>query len=263
MFYGKVLITENHNLAPGYYRLTLLAPEVAVCAKPGQFIQIRVAGSGSNDPLLARPISIFRINTAENTIALIYKVVGRGTSILSGLNQGTVLEIMGPVGNGFTIPPDTTKIALIAGGVGMPPLFCFAEELVRSRLGEQIHLFYGGRSKSDILELDLWNQLGIKVVTATEDGSMGQRGLVTELFMEEHRRSKFDFIAACGPQPMLQAVQKIALAEGKGIPGQISLEAHMACGVGACLGCTCNTHQGYKRVCVDGPVFSIAEVVWG
>ncbi|HBE81061.1 MAG TPA: dihydroorotate dehydrogenase electron transfer subunit, partial [Firmicutes bacterium] len=180
MFYGKVLITENHNLAPGYYRLTLLAPEVAVCAKPGQFIQIRVAGSGSNDPLLARPISIFRINTAENTIALIYKVVGRGTSILSGLNQGTVLEIMGPVGNGFTIPPDTTKIALIAGGVGMPPLFCFAEELVRSRLGEQIHLFYGGRSKSDILELDLWNQLGIKVVTATEDGSMGQRGLVTE-----------------------------------------------------------------------------------
>jgi dihydroorotate dehydrogenase electron transfer subunit len=261
MFYGKVLITENHNLAPGYYRLTLLAPEVAVLATPGQFIQIRVAGTVSNDPLLARPISIFRINTAENTISLIYKVVGRGTSILSGLNQGAVLEIMGPLGNGFTIPPDTTKLALVAGGVGMPPLFCLAELLVRSRADYPIFLFYGGRSKSDLLELDLWNRLGVKLLTATEDGSMGQQGFVTELFMKEHRRTRFGFIAACGPQPMLQSVQKIALSEG--ISGQISLEAHMACGVGACLGCTCKTQQGYKRVCADGPVFSIAEVVWG
>jgi dihydroorotate dehydrogenase electron transfer subunit len=260
MFSGKVLITENTNLAPGYYRLTVLAPEVAAFAKPGQFIQIRVSASECNDPLLPRPISIFHIDEATNNVSVIYKVIGRGTSMLAGLKSGELVEVLGSIGNGFMLHADARNLALIAGGVGMPPLFCFAEYLRRSNVDCRISLFYGGRGNGDLLELDRWTQTGVKLYTATEDGSHGHHGLVTEVFSEEHHREKFDFIAACGPQPMLQAVQKIALAEG--ITGQLSLEAHMACGVGACLGCTCKTNQGYKRVCADGPVFLLQEVVW-
>jgi dihydroorotate dehydrogenase electron transfer subunit len=261
MFSGKALITENTVLGPGYYRLTVLAPEVATLAKPGQFIQIRIAALECNDPLLPRPISIFRINETTNKVSLIYKVIGRGTSMIAGLKPGELVEILGPIGNGFTLPDNAYNIALIAGGVGMPPLFCFAEYVKQhSDCRSRIALFYGGRKDRDLLELDLWGQTQVGLFIATEDGSMGERGFVTETFIKEHRRQRFDYIAACGPQVMLQAVQKIALVEG--ISGQLSLEANMACGVGACLGCTCETNQGYKRVCVDGPVFPMQEVVW-
>ena len=182
MFYGKVLITENKSLAPGYYRLTMLTPEVAAVAKPGQFIQMRVAGSECNDPLLARPISIFRINEAANSISMIYKVVGRGTSMLAGLNVGDLVEILGPLGNGFVVPENAQNIALIAGGVGMPPLFCFAEYIKQVDPNRQISLFYGGRNVSDLLELDRWAQIGVRLFAATDDGSYGHRGLVTEMF---------------------------------------------------------------------------------
>lgn len=260
MFYGKVLIIENTSLGPCYYRLTILASEVAANAKPGQFVQIRVAASQCQDPLLSRPISIFRVDESTDRVSMIYKVVGRGTSMLAGLKAGELLEILGPLGNGFVSAESARNIAFIAGGVGMPPLFCFGEYLKRSNFNYNISLFYGGRSSLDLLELDLWSHIATGLFTATEDGSAGRQGLVTETFLEEHHRTEFDFIAACGPQPMLQAIQKIALAEG--ISGQLSLEAHMACGIGACLGCTCKTKQGYKRVCVDGPVFPIQEVVW-
>jgi dihydroorotate dehydrogenase electron transfer subunit len=259
MFSGKVLITENIALGPGYYRLTVLAPEVAALAKPGQFIQIRISASECYDPLLPRPISIFRIDEATNKVSLIYKVIGRGTSMLAELKPGELVEVLGPIGNGFILPDKACNIALLAGGVGMPPLFCFAE-YVKQRSDCRMTLFYGGRSDKDLLELDLWGQLEAGLFIATEDGSMGEQAFVTEVFMKEHHRQRFDYIAACGPQPMLQAVQKIALVEG--ISGQLSLEAYMACGVGACLGCTCETKQGYKRVCVDGPVFPMEEVVW-
>jgi dihydroorotate dehydrogenase electron transfer subunit len=260
MFCGKVLITENINLGPGYYRLTVLAPEAAACAQPGQFVQVRVAVSESKDPLLSRPISIFRIDKNSNSISMIYKVVGRGTTMLAGLRSGELLEILGPLGNGFVLPENACNIALIAGGVGMPPLFCFTEYMKQSNVDCNISLFYGGRSSGDLLELDLWGKTGIELFPVTEDGSAGRQGLVTEVFFEEHRRAKFDLIAACGPQPMLQAIQKIALREG--IDGQLSLESHMACGVGVCLGCACKTTRGYQRACVDGPVFSIREVEW-
>lgn len=142
----------------------------------------------------------------------------------------------------------------------MPPLFCLAEYLKQVDSNRRISLFYGGRNVSDLLELDPWAQIGVQLFTTTEDGTHGYRGLVTKVFSEKHQREKFDFLAACGPQPMLQAVQKIAVAEG--IRGQLSLEAHMACAIGACLGCACKTIHGLKRVCVDGPIFPLDEVVW-
>ncbi len=260
MFSGKVVITENVNLSPGYYRLSFVAPEVAALAKPGQFIQIRVSRPGANDPLLPRPISIFRIGKSAGTITVIYKRVGRGTSLLSGFESGESLGILGPIGNGFTIPENVRKVALIAGGVGMPPLFCLAETFLQNRKDCYVNLFYGCRSALDVLELDLWSQNGVKSFITTEDGSLGERGFITPVFLKEHQKQNFDYIAACGPQPMLKTLQEIALAEE--IDGELSLEARMACGVGACLGCTCQTHSGYKRVCVDGPVFPVKEVVW-
>lgn len=148
---------------------------------------------------------------------------------------------------------------MVAGGIGMPPLFFLAEELKTAVPQTNIRLFYGGRNRLDLLELESWSDLGIEVSAATDDGSFGYRGLVTDLVSNELKTNPSDYLAACGPQPMLRAVQ--GLADAHKVPCQLSLEAHMACGVGACLGCACETKQGYRRVCVDGPVFSGDEVV--
>jgi dihydroorotate dehydrogenase electron transfer subunit len=258
MFQCNALIMENINIAPGYHRIRLLAPEITAAAHPGQFIQIRVGDGETTDPLLARPISIYRIDLPGNSIELIYKTVGRGTQRLAGKNSGRTLEIIGPIGNGFTLPDPARKVGLIGGGVGMPPLYCFAEKLRAERPDLQMTLFYGGRSRTDLLELENWKRLGVEVYTATEDGTYGVQGLVIKIILEKISTEKFDYIAACGPKPMLRAVREFALANR--IPGEFSLEAHMACGVGACLGCVCKTEHGYRRVCVDGPVFPLSEV---
>jgi dihydroorotate dehydrogenase electron transfer subunit len=258
MFQSKVLITENINLAPGYHRIRLLAPEIANAAQPGQFVQIRVGDEATTDPLLARPISIYRIDLPGNSLELIYKTVGRGTQSLAGKNTGETLEIIGPIGKGFTLPSAAQQVGLIGGGVGMPPLYCLAETLHATRPGLQMTLFYGGKSRVDLLELERWDRLGVEVCAATEDGAYGTQGLVTQIILDKLQTQKYDYFASCGPKPMLKAVREIALAHQ--IPGELSLEAHMACGIGACLGCTCKTKQGYSRVCVDGPVFPLSEV---
>ncbi len=254
------VISEIKQVGPGYFRLKLIASKIAAAAKPGQFIQIRVADELSVDPLLARPVSIFRINRGEGSISLLFKVVGRGTKLLASKRKGDTLPIWGPIGNGFEVPKETGNIALIAGGIGMPPLFCLQEQLSLQPNPPRLTLFYGGRARQDLLGIDLWEKSSVPVKIATEDGSAGFKGFVTELFVNEHQTNKYDFIFACGPAPMLDAIQKIAVLSG--IPGQVSLEAHMACGVGACLGCTCQTNKGSRRVCVDGPVFSIKEVIF-
>jgi dihydroorotate dehydrogenase electron transfer subunit len=258
MFQLKALILENIALAPGYYRLRLLAPEIAAAAQPGQFIQLRAGAASCTDPLLPRPISIYRIDQKNGAVELIYKAVGRGTALFAALTTGQTLETFGPIGQGFTVPKDAVAVALVAGGVGMPPLFALAETLRVSRPNTVIDLFYGGRRRSDLLELDRWRELGINLAVATEDGSFGTVGLVTQILAEQLQKVDYHYLAACGPQPMLKAVQQLALEHR--LPGEFSLEAHMACGVGACLGCTCRTNQGYRRVCVDGPVFNLSEV---
>lgn len=254
------VITEIKKVAPGCFRVKLAASMIAAAAKPGQFIQIRVADELSVDPLLARPISIYRINKEEGSITVLFRVVGRGTKMLAAKRKGETLAIWGPIGNGFEIPEDAGNIALIAGGIGMPPLFCLQEQLGLLPDAPPITLFYGGKTNKDLLEMELWGKNHVPMKVATEDGSFGFKGFVTELFIKEHQINNYDYIVACGPTPMLGEVQKIAVLSA--IPGQISLEARMACGVGACLGCTCQTNRGSRRVCVDGPVFSIKEVIF-
>lgn len=253
------IITIN-VLGTDYYYFQVMAPEIAAEAKPGQFVQIRVAEPGCRDPLLARPISIFSLDRQQGTISFIFKIVGRGTDWLAKRQAGSELTILGPLGKGFNIPEGASEIALLAGGVGMPPLFCLAEDLKAKQPGRKITLFYGGRTKNDLLELERWGQTGAVIKPTTEDGSYGWRGLVTDCFFETISQVKYDFLAACGPLPMLKAIQQIAGIQK--IPGQVSLEAYMACGVGACLGCVCQTNSGFQRVCIDGPVFSVDEVVF-
>lgn len=249
------LILERTVLSPGYYRYQLLAPEIAALAKPGQFIQILTAAEGARDPILARPISIYRIDRTLGSIWLMVKTVGRGTRQLTARQSGEIISIWGPAGNGFSDLRAAGSVALIAGGIGMPPLFGLAEAIS----GKDFTLFYGGRRAADLLELDAWARLKIPVRTATDDGSHGHHGPITHLVERELATESYDYLVACGPRPMLRAVRELALKYH--LAGELSLEAHMACGVGACLGCSCATAKGgYKRVCVDGPVFAVDEV---
>lgn len=259
LFQTAARIISQRTLSPGYYHLTLLAPEIAAAAQPGQFAQLRPAEPDSVDPLLARPISIFRATPATGEVEFIYKVVGRGTASFIKRRRGETLTVIGPIGNGFVVPDEVESLALIAGGVGMPPLYFLAARLRQARPTLSIQLFYGGRSRPDLLCLPEWDALlSEPVFTATDDGTYGHHGRVTDPFVAELSRRGFGFVAACGPRPMLAAVQQIALA--KHIPGQLSLEERMACGVGACLGCVCETVFGKRRICIDGPVFAISEV---
>ena len=260
MYLVQSVISEIKNVAPGYFRLKLIAAEIASEARPGQFIQIRVGDEESIDPLLARPISIFRIKKEEGSITILFKSVGRGTKLLASKRKGEALTIWGPLGNGFEVPAEVKSIALVAGGIGMPPLYCLSEQLSLLERPPRLTLFYGVRSAADLLELGLWEKSRIPLKIATEDGSVGYKGLIIDPFTSEHQANHYDFVIACGPAPMLAEIQKKAVLLG--LDGQLSLEAHMACGVGACLGCTCQTDHGPKRVCVDGPVFSIREVTF-
>lgn len=258
MVQEQAAVAAISELAPGYFHLSLHAPEIAQAAQPGQFAQLRPASQGTIDPLLARPISILTASPQSGSVSFIFKVVGRGTALLAKKKPGDIVTVLGPIGNGFSIPDSVKSLALIGGGVGMPPLYFLTETLRDTRPELNIALFYGGRSQDDLLMLPDWEMLHVPVFAATDDGSYGHHGLVTEPLQAEIDRQGFDFIAACGPKPMLRAVHRIATAAD--IPGQLSFEERMACGVGACLGCVCATLSGNRRVCVDGPVFALNEV---
>lgn len=256
LFQTQAEILENRLIGPGLFLLSLMSPEIAATASPGQFIQILPGDEGTLDPLLRRPISIYSVKAENGIVRLIFKEVGRGTRLISRRKPGELLDIMGPIGNGFDLPETAHRILLIAGGIGMPPLHSLAEKW---REHEYI-LYYGARTRDEFIELAAWERLGIQVRLATDDGSIGYNGRITELLQSDQPHG-IDLCCACGPKPMLRAVDNL-LSAWK-IPGLYSLEERMACGVGACLGCVCQTTtHGYQRVCVDGPVFSSEEVVW-
>ena len=255
LFQEKAMVEELRKVGQEMFHLILRAPEIALTAKPGQFLELKVSSDDSFDPLLRRPISIYSIDSTKGCIGLVYRVVGRGTKLLSQYQSGDVIDVIGPIGNGFSIPDDAKKILLVAGGIGMPPLYAIAQHYK----GREFLLYYGARSKDEVIMKDDWKRLGIKVKVATDDGSLGFSGRVTDLLKTEELFG-VDLCCACGPRPMLVALKDYL--QEHDIPGLVSLEEKMACGVGACLGCVCKTHQGYRRVCVDGPVFPAGEVIW-
>lgn len=302
MYQVKSRVLENKEISEGYFRLSIEAPEISQKAVPGQFVMLRVGNS--YDPLLRRPFSIHRINKGAG-IDILYKVIGKGTSMMAHIKAGEMVDLIGPLGRGFTFEPELKEAIIVGGGIGAAPLLALTEEL--GKKGKSVIVFLGGRSKRDILCKEASEQLGAVVKIASDDGSLGHKGFVTEILEEylgqphgaapTRLTSHVSQIYSCGPHLMSKKVAGISRRFN--IPCQVSLEAHMACGVGACLGCViktkttppsslfdkegvlkagalsacgcdsgnipCDTQTpetSYKRVCMEGPVFDAEEVVW-
>ncbi len=261
------IVIHNQKVQSVYYQLDLHCPTIADKAKPGQFLMIRT--SDDHFPLLRRPFSIYQSYPTQHlskrkrgSLSILYKIVGKGTEKMSVFQKGQTVNLIGPLGNGFTLPPlpHSPPAILIGGGIGMASLAPLGKMLSP----EKLFVFIGGKTKDDILcENDFPNS---KLFIATEDGSRGRRGTVTELFQSEIIR--FDqnqphYVYICGPEGMLRSLEKIILSE-RWIT-EVSLEARMGCGFGACWGCvvkTKDTQMAYRRVCKEGPVFPLSEILW-
>ena len=248
---------SNHLLA-------LRSREIADSAKPGQFVMAGLADC-SSDPLLKRALAVYSIPRRAgdgDLVTLLIKVVGPGTRRLAALREGDRVSLIGPLGNGFDTSRAQGRVSvLVAGGVGIASVFLLAREL--SEAGEDVHLLYGARRARDLVGLEDFQDLGIQVQVATEDGSRGCRGRVTRILEPYFRSCPAPGLAVytCGPDPMMQAVSRLAFAHGAEC--QVSVETPMACGFGVCLGCSVRTVRSYRLACTHGPVFDAREVVWG
>jgi dihydroorotate dehydrogenase electron transfer subunit len=256
-----VRIVSHARIRRGYFRIALESGNIASSAQPGQFVMVDVKEAGM--PLLRRPLGIHSVN--KKKIEFLYEAVGAGTQNLSRKKPGEKLGIIGPLGNGFDLALSGSCLnpVLVAGGMGVAPLFFLAQRLAgKKRLATGgIRVLLGARSRDGILCAQEFRKTGCDVTIATDDGSRGFRGKVTDLL--ERMLSSVErqsVIYACGPEPMIKRIA--FLSQRYRVPAQVSLEAHMSCGFGACLGCVVDTAQGYKRVCKDGPVFMAQEVIF-
>lgn len=253
-------ICRRRHLSGDYYSLTFAPfPKIEKC-RPGQFIHIRMPKS---EVYFRRAMSIASVDTKSNELEIIFKVFGRGTQALSSYAPDMQLDILGPLGGRFSEPKKGETALMIGGGIGFPPLLYLATDLIRGGHDpKSIEFFYGGRTADDILERSRIKKLGVNFRPSTEDGSLGYTGVVTkavEEYLDAHPDRKTR-IFSCGPEPMLKAVDELGLR--RNIPGELSLEAPMPCGFGVCLGCVVPLRKGgYARVCYDGPIFQIGEVL--
>ncbi|OGW17992.1 MAG: hypothetical protein A3G93_07675 [Nitrospinae bacterium RIFCSPLOWO2_12_FULL_45_22] len=276
----ETLVMDNIQLGPNYFCLRLLCPEIAPAYQPGQFVMLR-AWAGY-DPLLPRPFAIHqtwqRQDQEQQGIDILYQVVGRGTRLMAGLKPGDQIYLVGPLGKGFIIPEGLQSAFLVGGGMGIAPLLALAHKIIRdSRPSPKLSLLLGGKGKEDLLRVKEFIELKVSVHLATEDGSVGHKGLVTEMLPTIIPRQRPQVIYASGPEAMLKKIAHEASYYE--IPCQVSLERLMACGIGACLSCVTKTRLAqppeglspdgvsptpfqYQRVCLDGPVFEAQEVIW-
>lgn len=242
-------ILSKKEIAAGIYDMTVKAEEFSQAAQPGQFAQILAPGK-----TLRRPISICEADAGRGTLRFVFEVRGEGTELLSRFEEGDSLDVLAPLGHGFTLGDTARRALFVGGGIGVPPLLYAAKQF-----GENASVVLGFRTGSAVILEQDFRDAGCQVQVATDDGSYGYHGLVTGCLPEDA-----DVIFACGPTPMLKAV--CAFAKERGIPCQISLEERMACGIGACLGCACRIRKDgrefYGHVCKDGPVFDAESVVW-
>jgi dihydroorotate dehydrogenase electron transfer subunit len=263
-FQKKAKIISNKRIALCYHKLVLDAAFIAGSARPGNFLMVKVTEgigeAGETGPLLRRPLSVHKLSGSTlDRVELLYEVIGEGTRILSQKKAGEQLDIIGPLGNGFEIGAQEKKsgIILAAGGIGVAPLVFLAQSLN----GSDVTVLVGARTKLQLLCIADFKKLGCDVRIATDDGTAGFHGRVTGL-LEKHLASGSDkkhVLYGCGPDPMLRAIADISRRYS--LPAQVSLEAHMACGVGACLGCVVQTQRGYERVCKEGPVFKSGDLM--
>ena len=252
------VVQKIEQLVDATYRLTLLAPAISAAAQPGQFVM--AACGASYDPLLRRPFSIHQVAAEAGTLQLLFKVIGTGTKLLSTLLPGDVVSLIGPLGRGFHFAKES-PVCLVGGGMGIAPLLFLAQTILEQPLlPDSCVVLLGSRSAADTPQLAAaFADLGCLVRIATDDGSLGHHGLASDLLPPYLSTTKKVFV--CGPFAMMAAIAK--LSRDSAVPCEVSLEAHMACGLGACLGCTVHgVGGGYKHVCKHGPVFKAEEVVW-
>ena len=235
-------VIENALIARGTYRMRLLGDAGAITA-PGQFINIRLDGR-----YLRRPISVHDVDAG--TVTIIYKVVGAGTEEMARMRRGVRLDVLTGLGNGFDTSKSGDAPLLLGGGAGVAPLYMLAKKLVSE--GKRPSAVLGFGSAGEVFGVQELLELGVPVTVTTNDGSAGVRGFVTDAMPES-----YTYTYVCGPEPMMRAVFKKAATSG-----QYSFEARMGCGFGACLGCSCKTVTGYKRICKDGPVLEKEEILW-
>ena len=247
-------IVANSRINDDYFTLKLKAPQELQSIQPGQFVEVKI----DNSPgiFLRRPISIYDVDYKQNTISLLIMVVGVGTSALSRLSEGEYLNLIYPLGNSFSIP-QFGKVILIGGGVGVAPLLFLGKSLSENNI--QPVFLIGARSYTHLVDLDKFKLLG-PVYTTTEDGSYGEKGLVTEHSIISGNKWDFSQVYACGPVPMMKAVAR--MSQKQKINCEVSLENTMACGFGACLTCVQKTIRGNLCICIHGPVFNTKELVW-
>jgi dihydroorotate dehydrogenase electron transfer subunit len=281
MLEQTVQIVSNERDTDQYFRLVLRAPEIAPLIQPGQFAHVRILPL--KDALLRRPFSIFQV--AGGTFSILYKTVGKGTDVLSRMRAGEEVSVIAPLGHGFTVPKAGEETPLlVAGGYGMAAMFLLAQRSPQKGI-----VFVGGRRRVDILCEKEFAAIGWEVRVATEDGSHGEKGLVTQPLLVELRRRRGDEsqtetekfqisqslltsaptsrglkLFACGPTPMLKTIGKIA--EDFNLPAELSMDEHMCCGVGTCLTCVIPVKAGdsweYQRTCTEGPVFDSRQILW-
>ena len=238
-------VTKNEALTPLIYEMKL-AGDVSGVTRAGQFVEIALDGL-----YLRRPISV--CNYEDGELTLIYKVVGKGTDLMSQMAEGTQLDVLTGLGNGFDIDHECEKPLLVGGGVGVPPLYRLTRDLIAR--GKEVTVVLGFNTESEIFYAEKFEEAGAKVIIATADGSVGVKGFVTTAIAESGVEA--DYFYSCGPLPMLKA-----LCQSLEIDGEVSLEERMGCGFGICMGCSIMTTNGAKRVCKDGPVFKKEEVIW-
>ncbi|MGM0851612.1 MAG: dihydroorotate dehydrogenase electron transfer subunit [Bacillota bacterium] len=250
----KMVVLSHERIAENIFELVLQGELVSKIKAPGQFVHIKV-GTGI-DPLLRRPISIASHNREELTMTLIYRAEGIGTTLLSQAKNGEIIDVLGPLGNGFSVESDSKTALLVGGGIGVPPLYGLSKMLVEN--GWVVKHILGFQTESVSFYEDRFRELGDTFV-ATVDGTLGTTGFVTDVIRE--KAPAFDVFYSCGPTPMLKALQSL-LSDRRGF---ISLEERMGCGIGACFACVCHKQddpQGssYVKVCSDGPVFPVGVV---
>lgn len=265
-------ILRNEKMGEGIFHLSLHFPEIARKANPGQFVMIRIEDK-KTDPLLPRPMSIGGTGK-YGEIDIFYRIHGRGSQVLSEKKKGMRVYVFGPLGRGFDFlnkSAETPQFILIAGGMGFPPLLFLIQKLKEEKLNVRNKVFLGTKSRGELVSIDRFKEFGIKPFVSTEDGSEGEKGLVTDFFLRHIKESDLidTYMFACGPRGMLIRVAEIA--KYKKIPCQVSLEERMACGMGVCRGCVVKVKlksedgkikRVYKDTCVEGPVFEAEEILW-
>lgn len=253
-YQGKYPILEKNLLAKNIVQYMIFCPEIATVAQPGQFVHILPTGH-----TLRRPISLCEIHPEKGTICIVFELKGSGTEMLANCNVGDCMDVLGPLGHGFTLLPNAQHVVLLGGGIGNPPMLPLAQYYQK-----RAAVISGFRSAEFVILQDAFQATEAETILCTDNGTAGRYGLVTEPLQELLNSQTIDAIYACGPKPMLHAIATIA--NEKDVFCEVSLEERMGCGIGACLVCACQIERENKsisaHVCKDGPVFSAKEVVW-